>query len=237
MSPPKASLKGFCVDQSDKQARKVAETSQNAAIAALLDEGESVQFKFPAAVAVARLRPSWDYNAGNQRFGLDTIDSLELDAWNRAVAGQHTVTDFRAIPPIIITEPCVDIRSLREASARLKCELLLVYAQDESSVDNFNDAAALYWTFIGIWLVPGDVVEHKAVAQAILIETRTGSILGTAVGTSYLKQIIPLAYRDITHDKLAKQTRTQALADMQAKSAVLLHKIAGTVATATMPAE
>ena len=105
------------------------------------------------------------------------------------------------------------------------CELLLVYLQSDSTVDNFNEAAALYWTFVGLWLVPGNVVEQKTVAQALLVDCRTGAILGTATGGCHLKRICPAALKQIQKDKLAQRTPRKALTNLQTDCKRLLKNV------------
>jgi rhombotail lipoprotein len=97
-------------------------------------------------------------------------------------------------------------------------------------VDNFNDAAVLYWTLIGIWLVPGNVFEHRTVVQGILLDTRTGAILGTATGDAHLKRLTPLAFVSIQRDKLSREAPAQAMDDFQKAGKTLLEDVARTAA-------
>jgi rhombotail lipoprotein len=95
------------------------------------------------------------------------------------------------------------------------CELLLVYLQGDSSVDNYNDGAILYWTLVGLWLVPGNTYEHLCVMQAILVDCRTGAVLGTATGEGRLSRLHAAAYQDITRGQLQREAPRKALADVQ----------------------
>ena len=53
--------------------------------------------------------------------------------------------------------------------------------------------------------MPGSVYEHQTVMQAILVDCRTGAILGTATGDSHLKENYAAAYEDITVGRLSQQ--------------------------------
>ena len=117
------------------------------------------------------------------------------------------------------------LRSLRVAAAKMRCELLLVYVQGDSEVDNYNDLAALYWTFVGLWLVPGNDLEHRTVMQALVVDCRTGAILGTATGDTHLKRIAPVALSRIPKDQMAAEAPRQTLADLQAACKRLLAEI------------
>ena len=178
-------------------------------IADLLDRDAEVAF--PATVALAPLRSCWDSNS----FELHAADSEELANWTKLADEQTHIKGFRAVSALTVPGSTVRMQSLRKAAARLKCELLLVYLRGDGAVDNFNDAAALYWTLIGIWLVPGNSMEHKTVMHAVLVHTRTGTILGAASGDAHLTRITALAYKGITEARLAKRAPIEALADLQ----------------------
>jgi rhombotail lipoprotein len=178
-------------------------------IADLLDA--DVRAKLPTGVAVARLRSACD---GFQP-ELETLDAREMEAWAQAVVGQDLIRGVHPISRLSHGPNRPTLHSLRTAAARMNCELLLVYLQADSSVENLNEAAVLYWTLIGLWLVPGNVYEHRTVMQAILVDCRTGMILGTATGDSHLKKSYPAAQDKIHKEKLARQGPVEALADVQ----------------------
>ena len=129
------------------------------------------------------------------------------------------------------------MHSLRPAAARMGCELLLVYLQADSSVDNYNDAAALYWTLIGLWLVPGNVYEHRTVMQGVLMDCRTGMILGTVTGDCHREKAYAAAYQTIAVDQLSSETPAGALADMQKGFAPLIRSVADRAAVRTSRAD
>ena len=186
-------------------------------IARMLDV--DVRAKLPTAVAVARL----ESQCRGYQPHLATVDAEELNAWQKAFAEVEHIQGVHPISPLTHAQPDrPTLHSLRVAAARLNCELLLVYLQADSSVDNFNDAAALYWTFIGLWLVPGSVYEHRTVMQAVLVDCRTGMILGTATGDSHQKQSYAAAYEKITKGKLSTRAPAEAMADLQKASRALL---------------
>jgi len=179
-------------------------------IARLLDA--DVRAKLPSAIAVARLE---SHCSGYQPF-LAPVDAEELNAWSKAFAGEDLIQGVHGISAVMLGDAeKPSLHSLRVAAARLDCELLLVYLKSDSSVDNYNDAAALYWTFVGLWTVPGNVYEHRTLMQAMLIDSRTGAILGTASGDSRLKKLYAAAYADITRDKLSAQAPAEAMVDLR----------------------
>ena len=191
------------------RAAKLEQAMTDSSIADLLDV--DIRAKLPAAVAVARLQ---SLCRGYQP-ALVTIDAKELAGWEQTIADQQYVRGVHPVTPLVHGSQRPTLHSLRVAAAKLKCELILVYLQGDSSVDNYNDAAALYWTLVGLWLVPGNVYEHRTVMQAVLVDARTGVILGTATGDSHHKQAYAAAYKDIVRDKLSSKAPAEALADLQ----------------------
>jgi hypothetical protein len=187
-------------------------------IAMMLDT--PVRPHLPAAVAVARLRASY-----KGLFELVDLEAGELAAWKTLCQDVRAITKFQPVTTLLTGGATVSMSSLRQAAARLGCELLLIYMTAETGVDNYNDAAALYWTFVGLWVVPGDELERAVVMQAILVDTRTGAILGTASGDCRRKRVVPMAYRDIARDKLSAEVPAKALADMQSGCADLFQDL------------
>ncbi|KPK85103.1 MAG: hypothetical protein AMJ81_04170 [Phycisphaerae bacterium SM23_33] len=204
-----ADLRQSGVITDPKQVSQLERALTDSDIANLLDAG--VRAKLPTAVAVARLETA---GTGCQP-ALATIDAEELAGWTKAVQQQRLITGVHPVSPLVHKESRPTLHSLRVAAARMNCELLLVYLQADSSVDNYNDAAALYWTLLGLWLVPGNVCEHRTVMQAVLADCRTGMILGTATGDAHRQQAYPLAFQDTQQRALAKQAAAEALTDVQ----------------------
>ena len=195
-------------------------------IADMLDV--DVRAKLPTAVAVAKVRS----RCSGYQPELVGLDAEELNAWEEAFKGQDLLTGVQPVSNLALGGAEPTLHSLRAAAARMNCELLLVYLQADSTVDNFNDAAVLYWTILGLWTVPGSVLEHKTVMQAILVDCRTGMILGTATGDCHLKKVYPAAFEDVRRAELSKQAPRKALADLQTG----VRGLAGRVVTAALAA-
>jgi rhombotail lipoprotein len=189
-----------------KQVSFLEKTLTDGEIATMLDA--DVRAKLPTCLAIAAVQGGWGA-------GLTEIGAEELGQWQKAVAEEPHITGVQPISPIVLGKDHPSLHALRVAAARMNCELLLVCYRADTDVDNYNDAAALYWTFVGLWLVPGNVYEHRTVIQAILVDTRTGAILGTATGDKHLKGAYPAALGDIEKGKLAQEAPKAALADLQ----------------------
>ena len=205
-------------DGPDRQ-EKLREAATDTEIANLLDV--DAQPRLPSRLAVARLDATAAYDSPI----LAEIDAAEISGWDAIIDDQDKITGVSPISALAHPQGPVTLRSLRMAAARMDCELLLAYIQADSSVDNRNDASVLYWTIIGLWLSPGNSLEHKTVMQAVIIDCRTGMILGTATGDSHLKRICPLALADNRRAQMALEAPKNALASLQSNTAAMIKQV------------
>ena len=206
-----------------KQVSRLEKSMTDGEIAKLLDL--DVRAKLPTSVAVAKLQSQCP---GYQPY-LVRIDADEMQTWEKIASKHKPVLGVQPVSSLSMGDSLTDsrltLRSLRVAAARLHCELLLVYMQGDSAVDNFNDAAVLYWSVVGLWVVPGNELAHKTVMQAILVDCRTGMILGTATGSSHKKRLSPAAFTHIHKEQLAEAAGLEALADLHEGTDKLLGEV------------
>lgn len=192
---------------SDKERADLARTGTEAEVALLLDR--EVEAQLPTSLALARLHSG--YYGG--RPDLTRVPVAEREQWQQMAADHGRIVGVQAVTSLTVDreddEP-VALSDLRLAAARQGCELLLVYVQGEGSVDNLNDAAVLYWTLVGLWLVPGNVVEHETVYNGILVDCRSGAILGTATGDARDRRVTAAAYTGAAADGAARKAREEA---------------------------
>jgi rhombotail lipoprotein len=215
-----ASLAKAGLAETETQRRQLEHAMTDQDIANMLDV--NVQAKLPTAVAVAKVTSRYD----GDRPLLANIDAHELEAWEKAIRGIPRIQGVRPVTPLTATSETPALHALRTAGARMGCELLLVYLQADSTVDNPNDAAVLYWTILGLWLVPGNTMEHRTVMQAALLDCRTGMILGTATGDSHLKKDYPAAFQAQRQAELDRQAPAEALAELQQGFGKMLSAVA-----------
>jgi hypothetical protein len=220
---------GLFKDAKDVSALEDALTDEG--IARMLDA--DVTARLPTSVAVVgaeTLAGPYTYYLDP---GRDLLSAESLKEWEMAFEPIPHITGVQPISPLLLQGKTPTLQGLRSAAAQMKCELLLVFQVSSSAIDNYNDAAALYWTFVGLWLVPGNVYEHRTVYQGVLLDTRTGVVLGSATGDCHLKRACPAAYGQVQEGKLAQEAAANALADFRASCAKLLTDV---VALAAAPA-
>ncbi len=202
LSPARADFLSAGIVTDPEQVSRLRYTDED--IADLLDA--KITPKLPTKLAIAHLRQAY----GSPELLMPATE--QTDAWREALVDGTSITGLEPVTPLTLSDGQTDtLKGLRVAAARTGCELLLVTLRGSSSVTNYNGAAALYWTFVGLWLVPGNEYEHQTVVNAILVDTRTGFILATAQGDSHEKRIFAAAYQDIYVDQLSAKTPVQAM--------------------------
>lgn len=217
-----AGVETHSVETNDSEKSKHPEdTLTDQKIATMLDA--NITAKLPCRLAIAKIENYCGTPPAE-------LGSEEIESWKAILAKQSdSFTGLTALSKIGVLgtgkNGLVTLRDLRTAAARSGCELLLVYVQTEGSVDNFNDAAILYWTGIGLWLIPGNTVEHKCILQAILLDCRTGMILGTAMGDQHLKENVPATAVQIAQPKLAERAPKEALLVLQKNCQILFDDV------------
>lgn len=193
----------------------------------------------PSVLAVAKLRPAYGRwrsdNPGALQVGI--ISAAEADGWRAFAAGDAAASrleQVQMINPLLVSGP-VDSRSLRAAAALLHAPHLLVYVQaDEYNAGN-NALAPLYWTIVGLYTAPGTTVGHYTVCQAVLIETRTGLVVGTAQGEALVERNVPHAYLDSVNLDARKQAEHDAVTRLQEDVRHLLSELAAAAPETSRP--
>jgi len=226
--PPGLAKGGLFKDPKDVKALEQALTDEG--IARMLDADVRAKLPTNVALAGADLLPARYTYYRDPGEGMMSAEALK--EWEKAFEPIPHVKGVQPVSPLLLRAKRGSLRDLRSAAAQMKCELVLVYQVSSSAIDNYNDAAALYWTFVGLWLVPGNVYEHRTVYQGVLLDTRTGVVLGSATGDCHLKRACPAAYGDVQEGKLVQEASGKALADFRASCVKLLTDV---VARATAP--
>lgn len=73
------------------------------------------------------------------------------------------------------------IEGLRVIAARYRVRYLLLYSQRFEDASHLNNWAWLYPTVVGFFVAPGVTVESNGIAQADMIDVRTGTVLFSVV--------------------------------------------------------
>jgi hypothetical protein len=137
---------------------------------------------FPAGIAAVRVQAPRYRNYytereggvyGQGRYSVITVKEVEEDADIQRIAGLPQVGGLITISTLLLPERLESDRELREAAARLKADMVLLYTFDTSFHDN---DASVALNVITLGLSPTRRVFVRVAASALLIDTRTGFI-------------------------------------------------------------
>jgi hypothetical protein len=147
-----------------------------------LSEGElqhvlsaPIDLQFPARIGVVPLAEPFDPK-GTVSIGTRSVASRDLAT---ALIGHR---HFSHVSDISTDLPNVGgIEGLRAIAARYRLRYLLLYSERFEDATHLNGWAWLYPTVIGMFVAPGVTVESRGIAQADMLDVRTGTILFSVV--------------------------------------------------------
>jgi len=137
---------------------------------------------FPAGIAAVRVQaPRYrSYYTereggvyGDGRYSVITVKEVEEDSDLDQLRKLPEVAGFVTITRLLIPPKLESDRELREAAARLKADMLLLYTFDTSFHDN---DASVALNVITLGLSPTRKIFVRVAASALVIDTRTGFI-------------------------------------------------------------
>lgn len=138
--------------------------------------------QFPASIAMVRVQAPRYRNYytereggvhGHGRFSVVTVKEFEEEADLERLGTLPNVGGLITIPTLLLPEKFDSDKELREAAARLKADMVLLYTFNTSFHE--NDAAKTL-SVVTLGLSPTRVVYVRVNASAILVDTRTGFI-------------------------------------------------------------
>lgn len=134
-----------------------------------------IDLQFPARVGVVPLPQAFDPQ-GAVSLSVRSVASRDLA---RALAGHP---HFSHVSDISTELPnSGGLEGLRVIAARYRLRYLLLYSERFEDASHLNAWAALYPTIIGMFVAPGLTVKSRGLAQADLLDVRTGTILFSVV--------------------------------------------------------
>ena len=137
---------------------------------------------FPAGIAAVRVQaPGYrNYHTereggvyGQGRYSVVTVKEVEEEADIQRIPKLPEVGGLITISTLLLPQTLQSDREVREAAARLKADMVLLYTFDTSFHDN---DASVALNVVTLGLSPTRRVFIHVVASALLIDTRTGFI-------------------------------------------------------------
>jgi rhombotail lipoprotein len=134
-----------------------------------------IDLEFPARVGVVPLAEPFEAK-GPVAIGVRSVAARDLA---RSLIGHP---HFSHVSDISTDLPNVGgIEGLRTIAARYRLRYLLLYSERFEDATHLNGWAWLYPTVIGMFVAPGVTVESRGIAQADLLDVRTGTVLFSVV--------------------------------------------------------
>lgn len=169
----------------------------------------AIDLQFPARVGVVPLAEPFDP-------GHDPSIAV------RSVASRHFAKRLRGsehfthVSDISTDLPNIGgLEGLRAIAARYRLRYLLLYSERFEDATHLNGWAWLYPTFIGMFVAPGVTVESYGLAQADLVDVRTGTVLFSVIepmAVSSNELMIGAAREHEVEQALAAEDAAHALA-------------------------
>jgi hypothetical protein len=142
-----------------------------------------VDLQFPARVGVVPLAKPFEPD-GQPSLGLRSVASRDFAT--ALVGNPH----FSHVSDVSTDLPHTGgIEGLRVLAARYRMRYLLLYSERFEDATHANGLAALYPTVIGMFVAPGVTVESHGLAQADLIDVRSGTVLFSVVEPIHVRSM------------------------------------------------
>lgn len=168
-----------------------------------------VDLQFPARVGVVPLAHPFDPS------GPVTVATRSIAA--RSLASTLVGAPYFSHVSDVSTDlPNVGgIEGLRTLAARYRLRYLLLYSETFEDETHLNGWAWLYPTVIGMFISPGVTVKSQGIAQADLLDVRTGTILFSVVEPMVVSEVELMVGAGRSHRELqeiAASTAAKTLA-------------------------
>jgi rhombotail lipoprotein len=134
-----------------------------------------IDLQLPARLGVVPLSAPFDPK-GAVSISTRTIAAKDL------TAGLADAPYFTQISDVTTELPNVGgLEGLRTIAARYRVRYLLLYSERFEDATHLNGWAWLYPTVVGMFVAPGVTVESHGIAQADMLDVRTGTILFSVI--------------------------------------------------------
>lgn len=134
-----------------------------------------IDLQFPARIGVVPLSKPFD-PGGDVPIARRGTASTDLAS---ALIGQRYFSHVSDISTDLPNQG--GLEGLRAIAARYRLRYLLLYSERFEDRTHLNGWAWLYPTFVGMFIAPGVTVQSQGLAQADLLDVRTGTVLFSVV--------------------------------------------------------
>jgi len=171
---------------------------------------------FPAGIAAVRVQSPRYHNYhtqrqggvyGEGRYSIVTVKEVEEEADFQRISALPQVGGLISLSTLLLPRTLQSDRELREAAARLKADMLLLYTF-ETSFHETDAAPALSVVTLGI--SPTRRVKVRVAASALLLDTRTGFIYAALEASEKRQPLTNVWYSGDTADRARRDAEKAA---------------------------
>lgn len=191
--------------------------------------------RFPARIGIARIGQS------NLQAQLVAVPEAEAAAWMAARDRLgNGFGEFVPVSPLIaaMMEPDIKagphdrtaatrhlIDTVRLAAARQHLDAVLIYEVDATTDQKSNPLRFADWTVIGAFILPSQDVKAVGVAQAMLMDVRSGYPYGQVTSTADDKAVSAAFYSGEAKTALSKKVEDAAVVKLTGESEGMIRKL------------
>lgn len=163
-----------------------------------------IDLQFPARVGVVPLAQPFD---PGQPVSIATRSVASRDL-ARALVGHPY---YSHVSDISTDLPNVGgLEGLRVIAARYRLRYLILYSERFEDATHLNGWAWLYPTVLGMFMAPGITVQSVGLAQADLLDVRTGTLLFSVVQPMEVSETSVMIGADRSHKEYQRKEATRA---------------------------
>jgi hypothetical protein len=178
-----------------------------------------IDLQFPARVGVVPLAKPFD---AESRASLGVRSVASRDFATALIGNPH----FSHVSDVSTDLPNTGgIEGLRVLAARYRLRYLLLYTERFEDATHANGLAALYPTVIGMFVAPGVTVESHGLAQADLLDVRTGTVLFSVVEPIHVKSMEFMIGAARAHRELQAKAAAEAAKRLAKRVALQTNQI------------
>lgn len=163
-----------------------------------------IDLQFPARVGVVPLAKPFD---PGEEVSIATRSVASRDL-SRALVGHPYYSHVSDISTDLPNSG--GLEGLRVIAARYRLRYLILYSERFEDSTHLNGWAWLYPTLIGMFVAPGITVQSAGIAQADLLDVRTGTILFSVVQPMGVSETSLMIGSDRTHQEHQRKEATRA---------------------------
>jgi hypothetical protein len=166
--------------------------------------GSPIDLQFPARVGVVPLTKPFEPRG---QVSIATRSAASRDLATALFGDPH----FSHVSDISTELPNAGgIEGLRVIAARYRMRYLLLYSERFEDSTHLNDLAWLYPTVLGMFLAPGVTVESHGIAQADLLDVRTGTLLFSVIEPMHVSSRQLLTSSERAHRRKQAEAAAEA---------------------------